>query len=137
MSDILTLSVKPDKCHLLKSTVDQIQQLRRREQGEGGGARPAGPGLPNPALTPVSLPPEALLSPDDEVQKSDISSSSQGLVEREALGPVLLEVRARRRAAVGSRDPGLRLWSSRSARLWTGSSSLSTGRVASSLCRRT
>ncbi|KAF6723185.1 Nuclear receptor coactivator 1 [Oryzias melastigma] len=66
MSDILTLSVKPDKCHLLKSTVDQIQQLRRREQ-------------------------EALLSPDDEVQKSDISSSSQGLVEREALGPVLLE----------------------------------------------
>lgn len=34
----------------------------------------------------------ALLSPDDEVQKSDISSSSQGLVEKEELGPMLLEV---------------------------------------------
>lgn len=34
----------------------------------------------------------ALLSPDDDVQKSDISSSSQGLVEKEALGPMLLEV---------------------------------------------
>ena len=34
----------------------------------------------------------ALLSPDEEVQKSDISSSSQGLVEKEALGPMLLEV---------------------------------------------
>ncbi|XP_023808907.1 nuclear receptor coactivator 1 isoform X1 [Oryzias latipes] len=66
MSDILTLSVKPDKCHILKTTVDQIQQLRRREQEE------------------------ALLSPDD-VQNSDISSSSQGLAEKEALGPVLLE----------------------------------------------
>lgn len=34
----------------------------------------------------------ALLSPDDDVQKSDVSSSSQGLVEKEALGPMLLEV---------------------------------------------
>uniref|UniRef100_A0A672PU86 Nuclear receptor coactivator 1-like n=1 Tax=Sinocyclocheilus grahami TaxID=75366 RepID=A0A672PU86_SINGR len=33
----------------------------------------------------------ALISPDDEVQKSDISSSSQGMVEKEALGPLLLE----------------------------------------------
>ena len=33
-----------------------------------------------------------LVSPDDEVQKSDISSSSQGMVEKEALGPLLLEV---------------------------------------------
>lgn len=34
----------------------------------------------------------ALMSPDDEVQKSDVSSSSQGMVEKEALGPLLLEV---------------------------------------------
>uniref|UniRef100_A0A8C4EAX7 Nuclear receptor coactivator 1 n=1 Tax=Dicentrarchus labrax TaxID=13489 RepID=A0A8C4EAX7_DICLA len=68
MGDIASLSVKPDKCHILKSTVDQIQQMKRREQEKA-----------------------PLLSPDDEVQKSDISSSSQGLVEKEALGPMLLE----------------------------------------------
>uniref|UniRef100_A0A8C6UKH2 Nuclear receptor coactivator 1 n=1 Tax=Neogobius melanostomus TaxID=47308 RepID=A0A8C6UKH2_9GOBI len=68
MSDITSLSVKPDKCHILKSTVDQIQQIRRREQEKA-----------------------ALLSPDDDVQKSDISSSSQGLMEKAALGPMLLE----------------------------------------------
>ncbi|XP_068563035.1 nuclear receptor coactivator 1 [Cebidichthys violaceus] len=68
MGDIASLSSKPDKCHILKSTVDQIQQMKRREQEKA-----------------------ALLSPDDEVQKSDISSSSQGLVEKEALGPMLLE----------------------------------------------
>ncbi|KAF7230825.1 nuclear receptor coactivator 1 isoform X1 [Nothobranchius furzeri] len=68
MSDIASLSVKPDKCHILKSTVDQFQQIKRREQEKA-----------------------ALLSPDDDVQKSDISSSSQGLVEKEALGPLLLE----------------------------------------------
>ncbi|KAK5879742.1 hypothetical protein CesoFtcFv8_022835 [Champsocephalus esox] len=68
MSDIASLSAKPDKCHILKSTVDQIQLMKRR-----------------------ALEKAALLSPDDEVQKSDISSSSQGLVEKEALGPMLLE----------------------------------------------
>ncbi|KAL6096147.1 ncoa1 [Pungitius sinensis] len=68
MGDIASLSSKPDKCHILKSTVDQIQQMKRREQESA-----------------------ALVSPDDEVQKSDISSSSQGLVEKEALGPMLLE----------------------------------------------
>lgn len=41
----------------------------------------------------VSTEKVALMSPDDEVQKSDVSSSSQGMVEKEALGPLLLEVR--------------------------------------------
>ncbi|XP_077408237.1 nuclear receptor coactivator 1 isoform X2 [Vanacampus margaritifer] len=68
MGDIASLSAKPDKCHILKSTVDQIQQMKRRE-----------------------LEKAALRSPDDAVQKSDISSSSQGLLEKEALGPMLLE----------------------------------------------
>ncbi|KAL0967477.1 hypothetical protein UPYG_G00252750 [Umbra pygmaea] len=68
MGDIASLNVKPDKCHILKSTVDQIQQIKRREQEKA-----------------------ALMSVDDEVQKSDISSSSQGTVEKEALGPLLLE----------------------------------------------
>lgn len=44
----------------------------------------------------LSIEKAALLSPDDDVQKSDISSSSQGLVEKEALGPMLLEVRSSR-----------------------------------------
>ncbi|XP_077365998.1 nuclear receptor coactivator 1 [Festucalex cinctus] len=68
MGDIASLSAKPDKCHILKSTVDQIQQMKRRE-----------------------LEKAALRSPDDAVQKSDVSSSSQGMLEKEALGPMLLE----------------------------------------------
>ncbi|XP_060770210.1 nuclear receptor coactivator 1 isoform X3 [Neoarius graeffei] len=68
MGDLTSLSMKPDKCHILKSMVDQIQQIKRREQEK-----------------------VALMSPDDDVQKSDVSSSSQGMVEKEALGPLLLE----------------------------------------------
>ncbi|KAK2845990.1 hypothetical protein Q7C36_010844 [Tachysurus vachellii] len=68
MGDLASLSVKPDKCHILKSMVEKIQQIKRREQEK-----------------------VALMSPDDEVQKSDVSSSSQGMVEKEALGPLLLE----------------------------------------------
>lgn len=33
-----------------------------------------------------------LMFPDNEVQKSDVSSSSHNILEKEALGPLLLEV---------------------------------------------
>ncbi|ELK27412.1 Nuclear receptor coactivator 1 [Myotis davidii] len=65
ISDIDSLSVKPDKCKILKKTVDQIQLMKRMEQEKS--------------------------TADDEVQKSDISSSSQGVIEKESLGPLLLE----------------------------------------------
>lgn len=64
IGEIDSLSVKPDKCKILKKTVDQIQQMKRLEQEK---------------------------TADDEVQKSDISSSSQGMIEKESLGPLLLE----------------------------------------------
>ncbi|XP_072842469.2 nuclear receptor coactivator 1 isoform X2 [Pogona vitticeps] len=66
IGEIDSLSVKPDKCKILKKTVDQIQQMKRLEQGREKTA-------------------------DDDVQKSDISSSSQGVIEKESLGPLLLE----------------------------------------------
>ncbi|XP_038626771.1 nuclear receptor coactivator 1 isoform X2 [Tachyglossus aculeatus] len=65
LGDIDSLSVKPDKCEILRKTVGQIQQMRRREQEKAAA--------------------------DDDVQKSDISSSSQGVIEKESLGPLLLE----------------------------------------------
>ncbi|XP_035380061.1 nuclear receptor coactivator 1 isoform X2 [Electrophorus electricus] len=68
MGDLAGLTIKPDKCHVLKSTVDQIQLITRREQERA-----------------------ALMSPDDAVQKSDVSSSSHGVLEKEALGPLLLD----------------------------------------------
>ena len=34
ISDIDSLSVKPDKCKILKKTVDQIQLMKRMEQGK-------------------------------------------------------------------------------------------------------
>uniref|UniRef100_A0A8D2ISF6 Nuclear receptor coactivator n=1 Tax=Varanus komodoensis TaxID=61221 RepID=A0A8D2ISF6_VARKO len=64
IGEIDSLSVKPDKCKILKKTVDQFQQMKRLEQEKAA---------------------------DDDVQKSDISSSSQGVIEKESLGPLLLE----------------------------------------------
>ncbi|XP_053315484.1 nuclear receptor coactivator 1 isoform X2 [Spea bombifrons] len=66
IADIDSLSVKPDKCKILIKRMDQIQQLRKKQQEKAPGA-------------------------DDDVQKSDISSSSGGVIEKESLGPLLLE----------------------------------------------
>ncbi|XP_075454760.1 nuclear receptor coactivator 1 isoform X3 [Ascaphus truei] len=66
IGDIDSLSVKPDKCKILIKRMDQIQQLKRKKQEKAPGA-------------------------DDDVQKSDISSSSGGVIEKESLGPLLLE----------------------------------------------
>ncbi|RXM98872.1 Nuclear receptor coactivator 1 [Acipenser ruthenus] len=69
MGDIESLSVKPDKCKILKNTVDQIQLIKRREQEKEASA----------------------VSADDDVQKSVISPSRQGMIKKESLGLLLLE----------------------------------------------
>eukprot|EP00061_Rhincodon_typus_P009744 g33478.t1 len=66
LSHIDSLSVKPDKCRILRKTVQQIQLIKRMEQEKAAQA-------------------------EDEVQQSDISSSSQSLIEKDSLGPLLLE----------------------------------------------
>ncbi|XP_063771120.1 nuclear receptor coactivator 1 isoform X2 [Pseudophryne corroboree] len=66
IGDIDNFSVKPDKCKILIKRMDQIQQLKKKKQEKAPGA-------------------------DDDVQKSDISSSSGGVIEKESLGPLLLE----------------------------------------------
>ncbi|KAM4772771.1 LOW QUALITY PROTEIN: nuclear receptor coactivator 1 [Rhinophrynus dorsalis] len=65
IGDIDNLSVK-HKCKILIKRMDQIQQLKKKKQEKAPGA-------------------------DDDVQKSDISSSSGGVIEKESLGPLLLE----------------------------------------------
>ncbi|XP_068035521.1 nuclear receptor coactivator 1-like [Anomalospiza imberbis] len=64
LGDLDSLGAKPEQGQILKKTVDQIQQIKRLEQEK---------------------------SADDDVQKSDVSSSSQGVIEKESLGPLLLE----------------------------------------------
>ncbi|XP_078085453.1 nuclear receptor coactivator 1 isoform X2 [Mustelus asterias] len=66
LSHIDSLSEKPDKCRILRKTVQQIQFIKRMERAKAAQA-------------------------EDEVQKSDISSSSQSLIEKDSLGPLLLE----------------------------------------------